>query len=80
MAHNTKVVGYYAVNDKSTAGVILPLAEPDWLVSSHDKDGELGDASMAAVSVCHVQHSPMLLLLSYGSTFYELFSMFLFFG
>jgi len=42
MAHNTKVVGYYAVNDKSTAGVILPLAEPDWLVSSHDKDGELG--------------------------------------
>jgi len=24
--------GYYAINGKSTAGVILPLAEPDWLI------------------------------------------------
>jgi len=32
---------YFAINGKSTAGTILPLAEPDWLNLLCDKDDTL---------------------------------------
>jgi len=33
---------YFSISSKSTPGVILPLAEPDWLNWSRDKDDTLG--------------------------------------